>query len=622
MKERREKSLLYIFFLVLAVLQLTLVFLNEKTFGGADSISHFHISRYAFKYPHLFLDLWGKPVYTTLLSVFAIGGFKTAQFFNVVVAIFSLFLVYKIVKQNNSKAALPATVMAAFAPIYFSLTTSCLTEVLFGFVLVVSVYFFLRNKYILSAVILSFIPYVRSEGIVFLPVFAVAYILSRSYRSVLFLAFGTVFYSLVGFFAFGDILWLINRFPYPTGDSVYGSGSLFHFVKKSNVIFGIPFIAALVLGLFAELSDLFKKFSLTSPKTIRFILIAGSWLTYFAAHSYVWWQGRGGSLGLIRVIGGVIPLAAITAAIGISFIYEKIGNKRLASGLVILIVASQVVLFFNQNDIPVKAPATDKLIEESAGFVKDLQLKEKVYYFNPMLVFHLEIDPYDKSKSNWGIGDKMRPSNSMNYDDILIWDAHFGPNEGRTSLASLQNDPSLQLLKTFLPVKKIKVLGGYDYGVYIFQKVKNKTSSASSESLVRTLGIADSNAPQIVMHNKQKALELTAASEYSPNVIVALDELSEKEIIDVKLSVQFESETVLVEKEVLLIISVENGRDNLRYEKQSLIWNEGDSDWKTTELETRFSAAIPASSIIKMYIWNKERKKLWVKSLVAEVEAL
>jgi ABC-type cobalt transport system substrate-binding protein len=622
MKEGREKSLLYVFFLVLAILQLTLIFLNEKTFGGADSISHFQMAKYAFKYPHLFLDLWGKPVYTTLLSVFALAGFQSAQFFNVVVAIFSLLFVYKIAEQYYPKAALSATIMAAFAPIYFSLMTSCLTEVLFGFVLIVSVYFFLKNKYILSAVILSFIPYVRSEGIVFLPVFAVAYIFSRSYRSVFFLAVGTIFYSVVGFLAFGDILWLVNRFPYPTGDSVYGSGNLFHFIKKSNVIFGIPFIAALVLGLFAEQAELFKKFSLTNPKTIRFILIAGSWLTYFAAHSYVWWQGRGGSLGLIRVIGGVIPLAALTAAIGIAFIYEKIRNVRIASGVVVLLVASQVVLFFNQNKVPVKAPVTDKLIEESSHFVKDKQLSGKVYYFNPMIVFHLGIDPYNKSKSNWGIGDKMRPSNSMNYDDILIWDAHFGPNEGRTSLASLQNDPSLQLLKTFLPVEKIKVLGGYDYGVYIFQKVKNKTSTASSESLVRTLGITNSNAPQIVQHKNEKALELTAASEYSPNVIVAMDELSEKEIIDVKLSIQFESETVLVEKEVLLIISVENGRDNLRYEKQSLIWNEGDSDWKTTELETRFSAAIPGSSIIKMYIWNKDRKKIWVKSLTAEVKAL
>ncbi|WP_347838847.1 hypothetical protein [uncultured Draconibacterium sp.] len=621
MRKDPEKLGLYVFFFLLIVFQLVLIFLNEKTFGGADSISHYHIAKYAFKYPHLFLDLWGKPVYTTLLSFFALGGFKLAQIFNLIVAVFSLYVVYIIARQYFPKSAFSITVLAAFAPIYFVLTTSCLTEVLFGLVLIISVYLFLAKKYLFSAIVLSFIPFVRSEGIVFLPVFAAALVLSRSYRSVLFLLTGTLFYSLVGFLAFGDVLWIINRFPYPTGESVYGNGSLFHFIKKSDTIFGIPMLTLILIGLVVETTDVLKKFSLTSPKTIRYILVVGSWLTYFAAHSYVWWQGRGGSLGLIRVIGGVLPLAALSAAAGLEFILDKTKGKRAILVIAGFVMASQLLLFLFKSDLPVKAPETDKLIEKSARFLEENQLNGKIYYFNPMIVFHLDLDPYDKTKSNWGIGDKLKPSNSMDYGDIIVWDAHFGPNEGRTSLATLKNDASLQLVKTLLPVQKITVLGGHDYGVYIFQKVKNRVVSGSSETIVRDLGIAESDAPQILKYNGENALEMSPATEYSPNIIVAMNELPSGEIIDVELSIEFMGDAEIFEKEVLLIISVENERENLRYEKLSLLWGKDDSDWKKATVNTRFSADIPQSSIIKMYIWNKDRKKLFVKSLNAEVKA-
>ncbi|HKI90411.1 MAG TPA: hypothetical protein VKA38_15405 [Draconibacterium sp.] len=570
MKKNLEKRLLFLFLFLLVVLQVILLILNEKTFGGADSVNHFQIARYAFKYPRLFLDLWGKPVYTTLSAPLALLGFKAAQLFNLAVAILTLWFVFKLSREFSPKSGLFAVILTAFAPVYFILMDTCLTEVLFSFVLIISVYFFIKNKFILSAVILSFIPFVRNEGIVFFPVFVVAYILIRSYRSIFFLAVGTLFYSLVGYLAFGDILWLIHRFPYPTGQSVYGSGSLFHFVKNSNFIFGVPFLVLLVIGLIYWLFEIFRKFSLRKRNVILFIVIAGSWITYFAAHSYVWWKGIGGSLGLTRVIGGVIPLAALTATKGIEFIFRKIKNTRIALVLIAVLVAAQVLMFFERNQVPSKLPPTDILIKESAEYIQENHLKGKVFYFNPMVAFHLRLDPYDHSKSSWGVGDKLKPSNSMDYGDIIVWDAHFGPNEGRTSLASLQNDPQLQLLKTLLPVQKIQVLGGYDYGVYIFQKVKKRTNQQEATVLERNLGIATSVAPQIVTRNGVKALELEPSSEYSPSIVINMDELAKKEIVDVALTVEFESDMEIAEKEVLLIISVENGRDNLRYEKLSL----------------------------------------------------
>jgi hypothetical protein len=53
--------------------------------------------------------------------------------------------------------------------------------------------------------------------------------------------------------------------------------------------------------------------------------------------------------------------------------------------------------------------------------------------------------------------------------DLLVWDAHFSPNEGRTPLAPLLEHPSVQLVGAFVPVENMDVLGGYPFEVLLFR---------------------------------------------------------------------------------------------------------------------------------------------------------
>lgn len=195
MGKMQNKQLLYGFLTLWFLFQFYILLFSESAYGygGGDNITHFQIARYAFRYPQLFLDLWGKPVYTTLVAPFALFGFHAAKFFNLVVAVATLWLTARISERLYPGSGLFAAILLAFTPVFFHLTPSCLTEVLFAFVLTAAVYLFLHDRFELSAVVLSFIPYVRSEGIVLLPVFAAALLLKRSYRSLIFLAAGTLF---------------------------------------------------------------------------------------------------------------------------------------------------------------------------------------------------------------------------------------------------------------------------------------------------------------------------------------------------------------------------------------------------------------------------------------------
>lgn len=613
--DKIEKQILYLFLTSIVILQVIYIFLNETTLGGTDNVTHFQTARYAFKYPQLFLDHWGKPVYTALSAPFAYFGFKMAQFFNVIVAAITLLLSYKISKYLYPSGAIFTVVLIAFAPIYFLLMTTCLTEVLFSFVLVASVYFFIQNKFILSAIILSFIPFVRNEGLILFPIFALAFILKRSYFSILFLSSGAIFYSIIGYFVFDDILWIINKFPHSMEDNIYGSGELLHFVKNSNFIFGIPLIIIIVIGLVYWIFEVSRKIQLRDENFILFMVIGGSWIAYFSAHSFVWWQGLS-SLGLIRVIGGVIPLAALTGTKGIQFIFEKIKNDKVAVVILSIVSVAQIFMFYNQNKVPTKGGPIENLIYKSAEFVKNEYSDRKIYYFNTEFPFKLDFDPYDQSISNWGIGDKIQPSNSMEFGDILIWDAHFGPNEGRVQLENVVNDPFLEPVKSFYPMEKVTVLGGYDYSIQVFEKTRTKTNAATHQ-VEKVLSFENITDQHLFEVEGKKVWRMTENDDYSPNLLLLANEIIQTEVLNFNVSLQFHGIDELKEDEVLLIFSVENEGQVLRYEKQDLIC--AVSEWKEIYLKTRIPANLPDSAIVKMYIWNKNKKKVEFSKLSVSV---
>jgi hypothetical protein len=617
LKVIKEQSL-YITLSVIVLIQVFLLLFNGETYGGADNVGHFQLARYSFIHPELLLDLWGKPVYTFLLAPFTLLGYAVAKSFNLILAVFTLALSAKFADKIFKGSSLPIVILVAFSPVYFFLMITCLTEVLFSLTLVAAVYLFYKEKFALSAIVLSFIPFVRSEGMVLFPVFALAFLLKNKYKPIFLLSVGTIFYSIVGFLVYGDLLWILHRFPYSMGESVYGSGSLFHFVKTSNFIFGVPFLILLVLGIVYWLYQIFRKFSLKDDNLILFIVVTGSWLGYFVAHSYAWWQGTGGSLGLTRVIGAVIPLAAITAVKGIQCITENIKNRQISSGIIVLLSAAQVFMLFNRYDMPTKVSSIDQLVQKSVGFLKQSSIEGKVFYFNPEFVFHLGIDPSDQSKCNWGIADKERPSNSMNYGDIMIWDAHFGSNEGGVLLDNLQKDSLLLEIKTFLPVEKVQVLGGYDYSIRIFKKVaskKNLDTIKLSNKIEKSLSFEGYSVPEVVAVNDFKVWEMKNNQEFSPNIIFPVNELKRYELLEFNLTLQFKTLEPILKDQVLLIFSVDNDNIHLRYEKADLV-STGTQDWQIQTMNIKMPASIPESSKVGVYIWNKDKKHFFIKSLI------
>ena len=449
----------FLFFTILSAL-------SEGSWGGADSFVHFRISHYAFKYPHLFLDLWGKPLFTILSSPFSQFGFFGMRMFNVLIATFTAYFTLLITKKLNFAWGFVSIIAILFAPVYFILIPSGMTELLLGFVLVLAIYLFFDEKYIWSAIVVSFLPFARNEAVIIMPFFALAFIFRKSLISLPLLFFGFIFFSLIGWHHFGNVFWIIKNNPYTGAGEIYGHGELLHFVKHSPEIFGIPFLIYFLLGI-AGLWLRIKKGKESQNYLYVVLLVLFPAITYFAAHSYVWWKGVGGSLGLTRVMAGIVPLMAIIGAA-----FYSCDSKAKQVLVWVLSFAMLVTPFFRYR-LPIKLDEPQLLMKQAGNWLTQNNLDSRlVYYYDPMVCYFLKKDPFDSNQVREQISDREYPENSVSEGSVVVWDAHFGPNEGRMPLEKLLNNPNFRLLKEIQPETPFTVLNGYNYGVYVFERVK------------------------------------------------------------------------------------------------------------------------------------------------------
>jgi len=451
-----------------------LIISSESAYGGADNYSHYRISHFAWKYPKLFLDHWGKPLFTILSSPFSQFGFKGLQFFNLILGFLTSIFAYLTLKKINYSNSWFVIIFILFTPIYLIILVSGLTEILFGFIIILSVYLFYSKRYIASAIVLSFIIFSRTEGFLFFPIFIFACLFEKKYKAVPFIAFGFVVFSLLGYFILNDFWWFFTKNPYSGGSTIYGSGELLHFIKNTSFINGIPLAILFTIGLVSYLLEIIKLGGFSKKLIIEISLILSGYIIYLSAHSFVWWKGMGASLGLIRVMSAVMPLAAIVSLHGFNLIYTKIGkNKYLKYTLMVLVGFLIIRTPFEIYKIPVKRDAREKVLYKSASWLKESKYKdEKVYYYDTYFCHLLGVDPYDPESCQERIPLAKPSSMEIPIGCIVQWDAQFSPVSGKLPLDSLLNNERYMLLESFKPEVSFTTFAGYNYEVHLFQKVK------------------------------------------------------------------------------------------------------------------------------------------------------
>ncbi|MCX6294915.1 MAG: hypothetical protein NTX97_02425 [Bacteroidetes bacterium] len=611
----------------------SLSYFAEATYDAGDGIRHYLVSRYCWQHHDLFLYSWGKPFFTLITSPFSQFGLLGINIFNIICGIGSAFLTYKIAQKLKLNYAILAIPFLLFTPCYFPTLNSGLTEPLFGFILIAAIYLMFDERFLLACLLVSFLPFVRTEGNLILPLFFIVLLYRKKYFLSPLLAFGTFVYSVVGYFYFGDFFWVKNQNPYNgENKAFYGSGELTHFVANHNFIWGSALGLLFVIGIAAIALSGFKTIKNKELKESKLpeelILIYGSFAIYFIAHSIMWWKGLANSLGLLRVLAAVIPCSALICLRGFNLVMipffkeKKILEIIIVTSIVIWVIRSP----FKHEYFPYKLDQEQTVVKEAGDWFKQSPFtNQKVYYLYPLLAHVLNVDSFDPNKvgelwglyptiNTWGIG-------AIPDSTIIFWDAHFGPNECKIPLDTIMNDPRFDLIKSFKPKTEFTTLGGYKFEIYVFLKLKKPIKL---DTLARDFFDLESNSPDLsnlesieskTAFSGKNACKLSAKTEYSVTATKRISVIP-KNTSSFKLTCKI-SDPLNNSKEAFAVMSVddENGK-NLYWSGIPLGVKNDSTSWKSVSTDFAVKPnSFPNNAIIKFYIWNKTKKEFYLDDL-------
>lgn len=421
----------------------------EISFDNADGIMHYLIARYAHLHPELFLDQWGKPFYTIMAWPFAQFGLKGVMLMNIFLSVGSMILAYSICKSLEIKFPWISVIILSVSTSYFTLMYSGLTEHAFSFILVLSVFLLLKNKWLVGSLVLSTLPFFRQEGYFMIAALLPFYFYHRKIKYIPLLSIAFIIIATIGAIVYKNVLWIAGANPYGFS-KIYGSGTWWTFFNHLYYNFGLINLIFFVLGLIVLFFFMFKK--RISNHTHLFLLVFLPFFVFFSSHVIFWYFGIFQSLGLSRVLNCVAPLFAIIAALGFSKPIERIPpviNKIMILCLTLIVITyplnppnpSSITKQFQR-----KYSELELQIRDLAPYLKSRYPHAFIYYEHPMVAYYWEIDPFDHDQC-----DHLQAINQVDLKPgaLVIWEkgitaVHTGITreslDSRTDLEKLIDD--------------------------------------------------------------------------------------------------------------------------------------------------------------------------------------
>lgn len=606
---------------------LIIALVSKGLYGDTDSITHYQIARYAFKHPGLFVDHWGKPLFTILSSPFAQAGFTGAMIFNILCGLATSWLIYRIARHYNLKYAVLAIPFTLFSPTYMVTMFTSLTEILFSLVLVLSIYCFLKKRFILSSVIISLIPFARTEGVMYLVLFLVAFLLVRKYKAIPFLLSGFVFFSLVGYFRYKTLLWFLTAIPYNvSGVSVYGSGSFWYYLERFHHLLGLPLTLLGGLGLISLIVRLFRndKPVLNADWITQYFLVICAFFGFILVHSFFWWKGMMSVLASPRFMACILPLGSYLAVMGFVQLTGWVGRKQwIRFAMAVAVLGLVIWVPYTLDEIPSKLTRENEVMKAAAEAVGKIGYKDReIRYFDPKFAFYLKEDPFARlglylpmkmDQADFGLPERS----------LVIWDTHFGEIERHINLSSMINNPLFRILDGFYPKGDFKFMKGQHYMSFIFERVTESTNNQIWQ-LVDSIPFETGNQDSLkyitdsVHFAGSRSERIQEGHIYSQSINKNLSDIGPYQKVILRATVQVMALSEYDFNKVHLVLSVHNpsGKTYRYIIMSGPYFKAKPNDWCEMELITPLFTEVPEGGFIKLYIWYEGKSAIYVDDLV------
>src|SRR5260370_33005013 len=234
----------------MALLGVALIFL----FPGCpeqDTDYHFLEARTVWSNPWLFVDVWGRPLYTTSYALPALLGFTAARFFAVGIGVAIAWQTWRLACDLRLGRAWLVIPLLLGQPVFFELFPDLLTEPLFALVFVVALRWHLRGWTRRRMLAGSLLPLARPEGAFLCLLWGVWVVakntdptaslqgsiyrkLVRTVSATLILAAGVFLWWIAATCITRDPLFILHNWPSTWHQGIYAHGPLFSYSQRAS----------------------------------------------------------------------------------------------------------------------------------------------------------------------------------------------------------------------------------------------------------------------------------------------------------------------------------------------------------------------------------------------------
>lgn len=419
--------------------------------------------------PHVILGNWPKTGFKLLFAPVALLGTTAVLVANSLVTAGCCYLSYRLAESLGSRMPLLAWVFLALQPLWLQMSFRCFPEALAGLVLLSALLSHCRGRLLQAALLVSYSTLIRQELYLLLPLYGVVLLFRKNPVAVLALTLFPVLYSIWGWAATGDRLFLVNQvtqhsesiraaFPrhgfdhyFLMSPTIFGTlGVTFFFVYLGQAIFyrrRVHWLILVPLATYLLVHSLFNATSFTfGPATggpLRYMTVISplvAVLAAVAAERLLQYPGPRSRFKLhfllvplllsvvlfmsrkhnnIGFIGGTDPVPAITTAIALAVVTFASSRKQLVAALVVCTVSFTVLTVR-----PIRLSSEDAIMKRVATWASEHDLPAApVLVDHPMFFYYL-----GKVRAEFPAGALKVTTDNVDTaapGTTILWDSHY-----------------------------------------------------------------------------------------------------------------------------------------------------------------------------------------------------
>ncbi len=345
-----------------------------------DAALHYLYSRWAWRHPEMFVDVWCRPLFTFLYAFPALIGYQTARLLTLAISGVIAWQTWELAKELRMARAPLAIAFVWLQPSFFLFAAETMTEPVFALLYVIALRLLYRGWERMSMIVASLMILARPEGF-FLGALWAMWILHRrichggtetqreterenspsphspfrflrasvppwlshsllnlrNWMDIPLLATGAILWWLAAWWITGDVLFIKHNWPqdWPLVGAIYGAAGLLAYPARLAEIVGLWLIPPFLVGLW----HLLKRREL-GPMTSSFLLI-------FLLHTVLRAYGMLGSAGYPRYCITIAPAIALISLAGWNRLAELFAHVAMPVRVGCTAVILTASLYFN-----------------------------------------------------------------------------------------------------------------------------------------------------------------------------------------------------------------------------------------------------------------------------------